>query len=168
MPHGENQYWILNFISDACSDGRRFRVLAVVDDHSRKKLAQIANTSLSCLWVTRALGRDVSERGRRGRSCLAMAPSSPVWSSCSGLRTLVQGDATGIASRRECRPRTHLSKASKKTARRMPQWNPLQLAVREVLKARQDYKNIHRARSALGSLVPREFAEKMNIKKLAV
>ena len=32
LPHGPNQRWSLDFLHDQLSDGRRFRILAVVDD----------------------------------------------------------------------------------------------------------------------------------------
>ena len=35
LPQGPNQRWSLDFVSDAFTDGRRFRILAVVDDFSR-------------------------------------------------------------------------------------------------------------------------------------
>ncbi|PXW80512.1 hypothetical protein BZA02_1051, partial [Ruegeria sp. P4] len=31
-----NQRWSLDFVSDSLSDGRRFRVLCVIDDFSRE------------------------------------------------------------------------------------------------------------------------------------
>ena len=63
---GPNQRWSLDFVSDAFTDGRRFRILAVVDDHTRENLALIADTSLSGLRVTRELGRVIAERGMPG------------------------------------------------------------------------------------------------------
>jgi transposase InsO family protein len=32
LPQGPNQRWSLDFVSDVFADGRRFRILAVVDD----------------------------------------------------------------------------------------------------------------------------------------
>jgi putative transposase len=32
VPDGPNQRWSLDFVSDAFTDGRRFRILAIVDD----------------------------------------------------------------------------------------------------------------------------------------
>lgn len=39
LPDAPNIRWSLDFVSDALTDGRRFRVLAVVDDYSRECLA---------------------------------------------------------------------------------------------------------------------------------
>ncbi len=35
-PDGPNQRWSTDFLSDALTDGRRFRLLTVVDDDSRE------------------------------------------------------------------------------------------------------------------------------------
>lgn len=55
--------WSLDFVSDALTDGRRFRILTLVDDHTRENLALVADTSLSGLRVTRELDRLIAERG---------------------------------------------------------------------------------------------------------
>jgi putative transposase len=47
LPSGVNQRWSLDFVSDAFSDGRRFRILTIVDDFTRECLALVADTSLS-------------------------------------------------------------------------------------------------------------------------
>ena len=36
LPEAANQRWSLDFVSDTLSNGRRFRVLAVVDDFTRE------------------------------------------------------------------------------------------------------------------------------------
>ena len=63
VPDSPNQRWSLDFVSDALTDGRRFRILTVVDDHTRENLALVADTSLSGLRVTRELDRLIAERG---------------------------------------------------------------------------------------------------------
>lgn len=55
VPQGINQRWSLDFVSDALSCGRRFRIFAVVDDHSRKCVRLIADTSVSGTRVAREL-----------------------------------------------------------------------------------------------------------------
>lgn len=50
-----NIRWNLDFVSAAVTDGRRFRMLAVVDDYSRECLALVAATSLSGPRVVRKL-----------------------------------------------------------------------------------------------------------------
>ena len=47
IPMAPNDRWSLDFVSDQLTDGRRFRVLTVVDDCTRECLALVADTSLS-------------------------------------------------------------------------------------------------------------------------
>jgi putative transposase len=63
IPQGANQRWSLDFVSDALRDGRRFRVLCVIDDFSRECLATIADNPLSGERVTRELDKIASTRG---------------------------------------------------------------------------------------------------------
>jgi len=55
VPLGPNQRWSLDFDSDALMDGRRFRILCMVDDFSRECLGLVADTSLSGSRVAREL-----------------------------------------------------------------------------------------------------------------
>jgi putative transposase len=64
MPAGRNQRWSLDFVSDALADGRRFRVLTVVDDFTRECLGLVADTSLSGARVARELDVIIAARGR--------------------------------------------------------------------------------------------------------
>ena len=64
VPEKPNERWSLDFVSDAFTDGRRFRVLAIVDDFSRECLALVTDTSLSGLRVTRELTAIMARRGR--------------------------------------------------------------------------------------------------------
>ncbi|GGG52005.1 hypothetical protein GCM10010964_43970 [Caldovatus sediminis] len=41
VPQGADQRWSLDFVADALADGRRFRVLCVVDDLTREALATV-------------------------------------------------------------------------------------------------------------------------------
>ena len=63
LPDGPNQRWSLDFVSDALTDGRRFRILAVVDDYSPENLVLVADTSLSGHRVVRELDCIIAERG---------------------------------------------------------------------------------------------------------
>ena len=57
VPQGINQRWSLDFVSDALTDSRRFRILAVIDDFNRECLALVADVSLSGVRVARELNR---------------------------------------------------------------------------------------------------------------
>lgn len=64
LPQGPNQRWSLDFVSDQLSDGRRFRVLVVVDDFTRECLALVVDTSLSGARVARELDSLIAQRGK--------------------------------------------------------------------------------------------------------
>ena len=64
VPLQANQRWSLDFVSDQMTDGRRFRILTVVDNCTRECLALVADTSISGLRVARELDRLVQSRGR--------------------------------------------------------------------------------------------------------
>lgn len=83
VPQGVNQRWSLDFVSDALADGRRFRILAVVDDFTRECLALVADTSLTGLRVIRELDRIAD---RRGRPCLIVSDNGSELTSHAMLR----------------------------------------------------------------------------------
>lgn len=64
LPSRANERWSLDFVSDAFTDGRRFCLLAIVDDYSRECLTLVADTSLSGIRVTRELSNLISQRGK--------------------------------------------------------------------------------------------------------
>lgn len=64
LPQGPTQRWLLDFVADSVSDGRRFRILAVVDDFTRECLALVADTSLSGARVARELDTLIARRGK--------------------------------------------------------------------------------------------------------
>jgi len=64
LPTSPNERWSLDFVSDAFTDGRRFRVLAVVDDQTRECLILEPDTSLSGDRVVRELDLLIARRGR--------------------------------------------------------------------------------------------------------
>jgi putative transposase len=64
VPQRPNQRWSLDFLSDAFTDGRKFRIFAVVDDFSRECLALVPDTSLSGVRVARELDAIIARRGR--------------------------------------------------------------------------------------------------------
>lgn len=63
-PDSVNQVWSLDFMSDALSCGRRFRVLGVMDQCSRECLALAADTSIGGARVVRELDALIARRGR--------------------------------------------------------------------------------------------------------
>ncbi len=66
VPQRPNERWSLDFVSDCFSDGRRFRILAIVDDCTRECVALVADTSLSGARLARELDSAIDRRGRPG------------------------------------------------------------------------------------------------------
>lgn len=63
IPQGANQRWSLDFVSDTLIDGRRFRILCVIDDFTRECLATVVDNSLSGERVRRELDRIAQDKG---------------------------------------------------------------------------------------------------------
>ena len=61
-----NARWSLDFVHDQFANGRRFRVLNVVDDVTRECLAAIPDTSISGRRVARELAGLIERRGKPG------------------------------------------------------------------------------------------------------
>ena len=66
VPTGANQCWSLDFMSDALTDGRKFRVLNIIDDFNRESLQIEVDTSLPARRVQRVLDNVVAQRGLPG------------------------------------------------------------------------------------------------------
>lgn len=64
VPDGPNHRWSLDFVSDALTDGRRFRILCIVDDFSREALSTVVDRSLSGHRMVRELDRLIGRRGK--------------------------------------------------------------------------------------------------------
>jgi len=63
-PTSVNQKWSMDFMSDALTDGRKFRTFNLIDDFNREVLAVEADTSLPAKRVVRVLERVIWERGK--------------------------------------------------------------------------------------------------------
>lgn len=167
LPTSLNERWSLDFVSDAFTDGRRFRVLAVVDDFTRECLGLVADTSLSGARVVRELDAIMSRRGKphtivsdNGTELTSMAVLK--WCQESGVEWhyIAPGKPTQNAFvesfngrfRDECL--NDILFASLADARI------------EISKWRNDYNN-ERPHSALGNITPAEFAMKQALDEKA-
>ena len=64
VPDGPNQVWSIDFMSDSLADGKKFRLLNIMDDFNRESLAIEVDTSLPSLRVIRTLVRIIDQRGK--------------------------------------------------------------------------------------------------------
>jgi putative transposase len=161
VPDRPNQRWSLDFVSDSFTDGRRFRVLTVVDDHTRECLALIADTSLSGRRVVRELDAVIAQRGRpltvvsdNGTEFTSMAilrwsqDRQIDWHYIAPGKPMQNGfiESFNGSFRDECLNETLFSSLPEARVR-IAHW-------------KEDY-NHHRPHSSLGNLTPNEFARKL-------
>jgi putative transposase len=64
LPDRPNRRWSLDFIADTLAWGRRFRILAIVDDFTREALALVIDTSIGGHRLVRELDVLIDQRGR--------------------------------------------------------------------------------------------------------
>lgn len=167
LPDGPNQRWSLDFVSDALTDGRRFRILTVVDDFSRENLILVADTSLSDLRVARELDRVIAERGMprtivsdNGTEFTSMAILKWVQETGIDWHYIAPGkpqqngfiESFNGKLRDECLNETL--------------FGTLNDAQKTLAIWQEDY-NWHRPHSALGNLTPMEFIQRKAMDKMA-
>ena len=167
VPERPNERWSLDFVSDAFTDGRRFRVLTVVDDFSRECLALVADMSLSGLRVTRELTAIMARRGRpktivsdNGTELTSMAVLK--WCQDTGIdwHYIAPGkpmqnafvESFNGSFRDELLNETLFSSLTE---------------ARETITAWKEDYNRHRPHSSLGNLTPKEFAFKSRLETKA-
>lgn len=64
IPTAPNERWSMDFVSDQLSNGRRFRVLNVIDDFSREMVGQLVDVSIGGRQVARFLDFLIEQRGK--------------------------------------------------------------------------------------------------------
>ena len=63
VPMSVNQRWSMDFVADQLSNGRRFRILNIMDEYSREVVGQLVSTSISGQRVGRFLDQVAETRG---------------------------------------------------------------------------------------------------------
>ena len=160
IPQGANQRWSLDFLSDAFADGRRFRILAVVDDFTRECLALVADTSLPGLRVVRELDVIIAWRGR---PAMCVSDNGPELTGMSVLRFsqerqiewhyIAPGKPTQNAFIESFNARLRDELLNETLFTSLAQ-------VRAMLASWKDDYNNARPHSALGNLTPTEYADR--------
>ena len=64
VPNEVKQRWSMDFVADQLANGRRFRVLNVVDDFSRELIGQLVSVSINGNMVSRFLDQLMETRKR--------------------------------------------------------------------------------------------------------
>ena len=165
IPQAPNQRWSLDFVSDVFAFGRRFRVLAVIDDFSAECLCLVADTSISGLRVGRELDRIIAARKR---PAMIVSDNGTEFTSMAILRWSQeqQVDWHYIAPGK---PQQNAFIESFNARLRDELLNETVFSslneARILLEQwRRDY-NTHRPHSRLGWLTPSEFAERSRLSK---
>ena len=91
-PTAPNQLWSLDFVHDACLNGTKLKVLAVVDEFTRECLALEAHTSIKAPKVRSILASLFEDRGepkylRSDNGPEFVAHSLTVWLAMSGTQS---------------------------------------------------------------------------------
>jgi putative transposase len=167
LPSRPGERWSLDFVSDAFTDGRRFRVLAVVDDFTRECLRLVADTSLSGARLARELDSLITRRGKpktivsdNGTEMTSMAilkwcqETQVEWHYIAPGKPMQNGfvESFNGSFRDECLNETLFSS--------LPQ-------ARDAINAWKEDYNRNRPHSSLGNSTPNEFAMKMAMEKRA-
>lgn len=167
LPSRPGERWSLDFVNDAFTDGRRFRILAIVDDFTRECLALVADTSISGRRLARELDAVVAKRGKprtivsdNGTEMTSTAilewcqNTSIEWHYIAPGKPMQNGfiESFNGSLRDECLNETLFSSLTQARA--------------EITAWKEDY-NQNRPHSSLGNITPNEFAMKMAIEKLA-
>lgn len=167
LPSRPGERWSLDFVSDAFTDGRRFRVLAVVDDFTRESLCLVADTSLSGARLARELDSLIARRGKprtivsdNGTEMTSMAilkwcqETKAEWHYLAPGKPMQNGfvESFNGSFRDECLNETLFSSLAQARAA-ITAW-------------KEDY-NRNRPHSSLGNITPNEFAMKIAMEKQA-
>jgi Transposase and inactivated derivatives len=167
LPSRANERWSPDFVSDAFTDGRRFRVLTVVDDYTRECLALVAGTSLSGLRLSRELNTIMAQRGKpqiivsdNGTEMTSQAvikwcqETHVEWHYIAPGKPMQNGfiESFNGSLRDECLNETLFSTLAH---------------AQEIITAWKEDYNRNRPHSSLGNSTPNEYAIKMALEKHA-
>jgi putative transposase len=161
-PERINQHWSMDFVSDSLHNGRRFRILTVVDDLSKECPVLEADHSLTGQRVTRVLERVSLTRGLpdvitvdNGPEFISKAVDAWAYANGVKLHFIQPGKPTQNAYiesfngkfRDECL-NEHVFTSLHDAQQKIETW-------------RQDY-NVNRPHRSLNQLTPEEFAARFN------
>ncbi len=153
-----NHVWSYDFAMDATEEGRRLKVMPVVDEYTRECLALEMERSISAEGVVEVLDRLFTERGepayiRSDNGPEFIAEAIKGWLAASGVKTLyIEPGAPWENAYSE----TFISRLRDELLDREVFAN-----VKEAKVLAEDYRdhyNHHRPHGALGYLTPAEFA----------
>lgn len=157
----QDQHWSMDFVHDQLADGRRFKVLNVVDDCTRECIGQLADLSISSARVSRFLTDLLRHRGKPEKVICDNGPEFTskamfFWSQDTGVRLhfIQPGKPTQNAFVES------FNGKFRDTCLNQYWFRGLSEAQQRIEKWRQDYNEI-RPHSSLGYQPPAVFAKKI-------
>ena len=162
-----NARWSLDFVHDQMANGRRFRVLNIVDDVTRECLAAIPDTSISGVRVARELTALIQRRGKpdmivsdngtefTSNAILVWTGAYRIdWHYIAPGKPMQNGFIESFNGRFRDEFLNEVLFSTMRDART------------QIATWKEDY-NCQRSHSALGNIPPAEFAMKTRLEKLA-
>lgn len=160
-----NERWSMDFVTDSLVNGRRFRALTIVDDHSRESVAIESDFSLSGERVARLLDRLEAMRGLpevitvdNGPEFAGRALDAWAYARNIKLHFIRPGKPVENAYIESFNGRFRDECLNEHVFRTIDE-------ARIVIEAWRDDYNRHRPHSSLGNLTPEEFARQERVRQ---
>lgn len=154
----KNECWSMDFVSDQLFDGRRIRVLTLVDNHTRESLALHAAQRVRGMDVVKVLERVTSDCGRPGSIRVDNGPEFiskdlDLWAYWNGVKLDFSrpGKPTDNALIESFNARFRAECLNE-------HWFLTLADAREKIESWRRNYNEHRPHSSLGQLTPAQFA----------
>ena len=156
----KNECWSMDFVADQLYDGRRIRVLTLVDNHTRESLALRVGQHIRGIEVVEVLERAAREHGA---PCAIRVDNGPEFI-CKELDLWAYGNKVQLDFSRPGKPTDNAFIEAFNARFRAECLNEhwflsLDDARKKIEAWRQDY-NHHRPHSALGNVTPAQFARR--------
>jgi putative transposase len=160
VPSGPNERWSMDFVSDSCGDGRKFRTFNVVDDCTREALVIEVDTSLTAQRIVRLLDEAAAIRGVYPRAIVC--DNGPEFISYA-LDQWADEHSVKLDFIQPGKPVQNCFVESFNGRLRdeclNENWFTDLCAARRIITAWRDDYNERREHGSLGGLTPREFAQ---------
>jgi putative transposase len=160
-----NERWSMDFVTDSLVNGRRFRALTIVDDHSRESVAIESDFSLTGERVARLLDRLEAMRGLpevitvdNGPEFAGRALDAWAYARNIKLHFIRPGKPVENAYIESFNGRFRDECLNEHVFRTIDE-------ARIVIEAWRDDYNRHRPHSSLGNLTPEEFARQERVRQ---
>jgi putative transposase len=160
-PNGANDVWAIDFVFDACADGRQLKCLMVADEFTKEELAIEVDGRIRSGQVIEVLGRLVSERGA---PVLLRCDNGPEFVARAALKWIVdQGIGTAfIDPGKPWQNGLGESFNGKFRDERLSlEWSRSRAEAKIVIEAWRRHFNTVRSHSSIGYLTPGAFAAKI-------